>query len=77
MFISRGNDHGIAVKKTISLPPDLSRELEEIAQKGGKTISTVIQKALRVVRRECLKSKFLDTQQYWTGKARKGGSNQM
>ncbi|MCA9481891.1 MAG: ribbon-helix-helix protein, CopG family, partial [Nitrospira sp.] len=37
-----------AVKKTISLPPDLSKELEEIAQEEGKTISAVIQEALRL-----------------------------
>ncbi|MDH5429216.1 MAG: ribbon-helix-helix domain-containing protein [Nitrospirota bacterium] len=64
---------GSAVKKTISLPPDLSKELEEIAQEEGKTVSAVIQEALRLAKRERLKSKFLDTQQYWTRKAKEKG----
>ena len=64
---------GSAVKKTISLPPDLSKELEEIAQEEGKTVSAVIQDALRIAKRERLKSKLLDTQKYWTRKAKEKG----
>jgi predicted transcriptional regulator len=64
---------GSAVKKTISLPPDLSKELEEMAQEEGKTISAVIQEALRIAKRERMKSKFVDTQQYWTRKAKEKG----
>jgi predicted transcriptional regulator len=64
---------GTAVKKTISLPPDLSKELEEIALEEGKTVSAVIQEALRIAKRERLKSKFLDTQRYWTRKAKEKG----
>ncbi len=64
---------GSAVKKTISLPPALSKELEEIAQEEGKTISAVIQEALRIAKRERLKTRFLDTQQYWTRKAKEKG----
>ena len=64
---------GSAVKKTISLPSDLSKELEEIAQEEGKTVSAVIQEALRIAKRERLKSKFLDTQKYWTRKAKEKG----
>ena len=64
---------GSAVKKTISLPPDLSKELEEMAQEEGKTVSAVIQEALRIAKRERMKSKFVDTQQYWTRKAKEKG----
>jgi predicted transcriptional regulator len=64
---------GSAVKKTISLPPDLSKELEEIAQEEGKTVSAVIQEALRIAKRERLKTRFLDTQQFWTKKAKEKG----
>lgn len=64
---------GTAVKKTISLPPDLSKELEEIAQEEGKTVSAVIQEALRIAKRERLKSRFLDNQQFWTRKAKEKG----
>jgi predicted transcriptional regulator len=64
---------GSAVKKTISLPPELSKELEEIAQEEGKTVSAVIQEALRIAKRERLKSRFLGTQQFWTKKAKEKG----
>jgi len=64
---------GTAGNKRISLPPDLCKELEEIARKEGKTITTVIQEAMRVAKRERLKSRFLDTQQYWTRKAKQKG----
>lgn len=52
--------------RRISLPPDLYNELEEIARKKGKTISIVIQEAMRVAKkrmteRERLKLRFLDT----------------
>ena len=36
-----------AVKKTISLPADLARDTEAVACAQGKTVSTVIQEALR------------------------------
>lgn len=64
---------GSAVKKTISLPPELSKELEEIAREEGKTVSAVIQEALRTAKRERLKSGFLDSQKYWTRKAKEKG----
>ena len=38
---------GSAVKKTISLPPDLAKEAEDIARAEGTTVSAVIQDALR------------------------------
>ena len=59
-----------AGNKSISLPPDLCKELEKIAQEEGKTISAVIQQALRLAKGERLKTKFLDVQQYWTRKAK-------
>ncbi len=46
---------GTAVKKTISLQPDLAREAEETVSEEGKTFSAVIQDALRFARRERLK----------------------
>ena len=39
---------GTAVKKTISLPPDLARDAEALARAEGKTLSAVIQDALRL-----------------------------
>jgi hypothetical protein len=42
---------GMAVKKTISLPPDLAREAEEMARQEGKTLSAVVQEALRMAKK--------------------------
>ena len=39
-----------AVKKTISAPPDLARAAEHMARTEGKTLSAVVQDALRDVR---------------------------
>jgi metal-responsive CopG/Arc/MetJ family transcriptional regulator len=68
-----GNTMGTAVKKTISLPPTLSKELTEIAREEGKTVSAVIQEALRLARRERLKEGFRAVQGYWTRKAKEKG----
>ncbi|OGW66679.1 MAG: hypothetical protein A3H49_00270 [Nitrospirae bacterium RIFCSPLOWO2_02_FULL_62_14] len=62
-----------AVKKTISLPSALSRQLDEIAREEGKTVSAVIQEALRTARRERLRPGFLSVQGYWTRKAKEKG----
>ena len=64
---------GTAVKRTISLPPGLSRELDEIAREEGKTVSAVIQEALRAAKRDRLKSGFHAMQSYWTRKAKDMG----
>lgn len=63
----------VAVKKTISLPPELAREVENIAQEEGRPISAVIQDALRLARKERLKNEFYKIQQYWSGKAKEKG----
>jgi metal-responsive CopG/Arc/MetJ family transcriptional regulator len=62
-----------AVKKTISLPPDLAREVEEMAREEGKPVSAVIQDALRQAKRERLKREFYQVQSYWSRKAKKKG----
>ena len=64
---------GIAVKKTISLPPKLAREAEKIARLEGKTLSAVIQEALRLSQVERLKSEFRGIQGYWSRKAKEKG----
>ena len=61
---------GTVVKKTISLPPALSKELDEIAREEGKTVSAVIQEALRLAKRERLKERLLTVQGCWTRKAK-------
>ena len=63
----------IAVKKTISLPADLAREVEELAREEGRPVSAVIQDALRLAKRERLKSEFYQAQNYWSRKAKEKG----
>lgn len=62
-----------AVKKTISLPFELAKEVEEIAREEGKTLSAVIQDSLRVSRKERLKKEFYQIQKYWSLKAKEKG----
>jgi len=62
-----------AVKKTISLPLDLAREVEEMAREQGKPVSAVIQDALRLAKRERLKRDFYQVQNYWSRKAKEKG----
>jgi metal-responsive CopG/Arc/MetJ family transcriptional regulator len=64
---------GTAVKKTISLPPELAKEAEEIAREEGKPLSAVIQDALRVARKERIKKEFYQIQDYWSRKAKEKG----
>lgn len=62
-----------AVKKTISLPPDLAKQVEEIAETEGKSMSAVVQDALRLARREYLKQEYSGIQGYWSRRAREKG----
>ncbi len=62
-----------AVKKTISLPPDLAKQVEEIAESEGKSVSAVVQDALRMARREYLKQELKGVQSFWSTKARQKG----
>lgn len=62
-----------AVKKTISLPPDLAKEIEMIAEEEGKTLSAVIQDALRSKRKQRLEKEFYQLQNYWSSKAKQKG----
>jgi metal-responsive CopG/Arc/MetJ family transcriptional regulator len=64
---------GAAVKKTISLPADLAREAEALAKAEGKTLSAVIQDALRNARIERRLQELRGIQGYWSRKARERG----
>lgn len=59
-----------AVRKTISLPPDLARDTEETARAEGKTLSTVVQEALRQARSARLREELGALQDYWSRQAR-------
>lgn len=62
-----------AVKKTISLPADLARQVEDLARAEGKSVSAVVQDALRLAQRTHLKEQYRGIQGYWSTKAREKG----
>jgi hypothetical protein len=62
-----------AVKKTISLPRELARELEEQARSERKTLSGVIQEALWASRRLRLSNQLQELQGYWSQRAKERG----
>jgi len=61
---------GTAVKKTISLPLDLAKDAEAFARAEGKTLSAVIQDALRLAGIERRFQELRDLQGYWSRQAR-------
>jgi predicted transcriptional regulator len=64
---------GTAVRKTISLPADLARDAEALARAEGKTLSAVIQDALRQARVGRRVQELRGIQGYWSRKARDKG----
>lgn len=62
-----------ARRKTKSLPTDLVREAEKMTRAQGKTLTEVIQDALRIVTAEQRKQKYRDIQDYWGRKAMEHG----
>jgi predicted transcriptional regulator len=64
---------GSTVKKTISLPAELARDVEALAKAEGKTLSAVIQDALRQARVERRVQELRGIQGYWSRKARDRG----
>ena len=64
---------GKAVKKTIFLPAELARDAEALAKAQGKTLSAVIQDALRGARIDRRFQELRGIQGYWSRKARQRG----
>lgn len=64
---------GNAVKKTISLPPDLAADAQRIAREEGKSLSAVIQEALRAQKVFRLRREWKAAQGYWAKRAREKG----
>ncbi|MBI5140662.1 MAG: ribbon-helix-helix protein, CopG family [Nitrospirae bacterium] len=62
-----------AVRKTISLPPELAEEVERTANEEGKTLSAVVQDAIRIAKRERLRNELGRVQNCWSAKAREKG----
>lgn len=73
VFHTKDTNLAGAVKKTISLPRDLADQAEESARLEGKTLSAVIQEALRIAARAKAKDEFVRVQGYWSRKAREKG----
>ena len=71
--VTESRDMATAVKKTISLPADLAHELEELARAEGKSVSAVVQDALRLAQRTHLKEQFRGIQSHWSTVAREKG----
>ena len=62
-----------AVKKTISLPPELARAAELMARAEGKTLSAIVQDALRKARAARLDDELGELQGYWSRRAKELG----
>ena len=62
-----------SVRKTISLPADLAREAASLAEAEGKTLSAVIQDALRQARVARRSEELRTIRGYWAEKARDKG----
>ena len=61
------------VRKTISLPLDLARAAEQMARAQGKTLSAVVQDALREARAARLREELGELQDYWSRRAKEQG----
>tara|TARA_B100000315_G_scaffold195228_1_gene186025 strand:- start:722 stop:958 length:237 start_codon:yes stop_codon:yes gene_type:complete len=64
---------GLAIKKTISLPPEIAKEVENLAHEEGKSVSAIIQDALRLAKKQRIKKEFSNIQGYWSAKAKEKG----
>ena len=62
-----------AVKKTISLPVDLARAVEQMARDEGKSLSAVVQDALREAQAARLSDELGALQGYWSRRAKERG----
>ena len=61
------------VRKTISLPAALARDAEALARAEGKTLSGVVQDALRQTHIERRLQELRGVQGFWSRKARDKG----
>ncbi|QOJ30851.1 MAG: hypothetical protein HRU81_01300 [Gammaproteobacteria bacterium] len=62
-----------AIKKAISLPPDLARFAMATAREEGKTVSAVVQDAMRAYRLSRLRGEYRHLQTFWSQRARDKG----
>jgi hypothetical protein len=62
-----------AVKKAISLPPDLARFASTTAREEGKSLSAVVQDAMRTYRLSRVREEYRAVQTYWSKRAKDRG----
>ena len=62
-----------SIKKAISLPQDLARFAATTAREEGKTVSAVVQDAMRAYRLSRLRDEYNNLQGFWVGRAREKG----
>ncbi len=62
-----------AVKKAISLPPDLAKFASTTAREEGKSLSAVVQDAMRAYRLSRLREEYGAVQTYWSKRAKDRG----
>ena len=62
-----------SIKKAISLPQDLARFAATTAREEGKTVSAVVQDAMRAYRLSRLRDEYRNLQGFWTGRAKEKG----
>ena len=62
-----------SIKKAISLPQDLARFAASTAREEGKTVSAVVQDAMRAYRGSRLRDEYKNLQGFWAGRARDKG----
>ena len=58
---------------TISLPPEIAREYEKIAQKESKNKSSLFRDMFRLYKEKSLEQEFLELQRYGSKLARSKG----
>ena len=61
------------MKIAISLPPDLARFAAATVNEEGKTLSAVVQDAIRAYRLARLRGEFEQVNGYWSERAREKG----
>jgi len=62
-----------AIKKAISLPQDLARFATATAREEGKSVSAVVQDAMRAYRQSRLRGEYRNLQAFWSQRARDKG----
>jgi metal-responsive CopG/Arc/MetJ family transcriptional regulator len=63
----------LAVRKTISLPADLAKQAEAVARAEGKTLSGLVQEALRQAGIERRLQQWRGMQAFWSRQALEKG----